>query len=148
MMLCDHAQVAEGKLFISGGGWSVTGPMPVPSALAIKIEVPWDLANTPIKFALELVDQDGKPVRQQGPLGLQPLRMEGQVEVGRPPGLAPGTPLDVPLAIGVGALPLAPGARFTWRLELNGRTEEAWQLSFSVRGLPRPAQAPPSQSEE
>jgi hypothetical protein len=143
MMLCDHAQVAEGKLFISGGGWSVTGPLPSPSALALKIEVPWDQANTPIKFALELVDQDGKPVQQQGPLGLQPLRLEGQVEVGRPPGLMPGTPLDVPLAIGVGALPLAPGGRFTWRLELNGRTEESWQLSFSVRGLPGSVQSAP-----
>ncbi|WP_373011609.1 hypothetical protein [Streptomyces sp. Amel2xC10] len=147
-MLCDHAQVAEGKLFISGGGWSVTGPLPSPSALALKIEVPWDQANTPIKFALALVDQDGKPVQQQGPLGLQPLRLEGQVEVGRPPGLTPGTPLDVPLAIGVGALPLAPGGRFTWRLELNGRTEESWQLSFSVRGLPGNVRSAPQGSAE
>ncbi|MER7762204.1 hypothetical protein [Streptomyces sp. NPDC097619] len=136
MMLCDHAQVAEGKLFISGGGWSVTGPMPSPSAVALKIEVPWNQANTPIKFVLELVDQDGKAVQQQGPLGLQPLRIEGQVEVGRPPGLAPGTPLDVPLAIGVGPLPLMPGKRYTWRLTLDGQTEEGWQLSFSVRGQP------------
>ncbi|MFE0577933.1 DUF6941 family protein [Streptomyces sp. NPDC058866] len=147
-MLCDHAQVAEGKLFISGGGWSVTGPTPSPSALAIKIEVPWDQANTPIKFALELVDQDGKPVKQQGPLGLQPLRVEGQVEVGRPPGLVPGTPLDVPLAIGVTALPLTPGGRYTWRLELNGRTEEGWQLSFTVRRPPGQAHATSPRAEE
>ena len=28
MMLADHAQVADGKLFISGGGWSACEPGP------------------------------------------------------------------------------------------------------------------------
>jgi len=41
MLLCDSAQVADGKLYILGGGWSVTGPQPVPSAVAIKLEVDW-----------------------------------------------------------------------------------------------------------
>jgi hypothetical protein len=26
MMLADYAQIADGKLFISGGGWSTCGP--------------------------------------------------------------------------------------------------------------------------
>ena len=34
MLLCDAAQVSDGKLFILGGGWSMTGPDPVPSAVA------------------------------------------------------------------------------------------------------------------
>jgi hypothetical protein len=40
MMLADAAQVANGKLFILGGGWSVTGPEPSPSAIVLKIAVP------------------------------------------------------------------------------------------------------------
>ena len=44
MMLADSAQVSEGKLFILGGGWSVTGP-PAPSAIALHVEVPWDQTN-------------------------------------------------------------------------------------------------------
>ena len=32
MLLCDAAQVADGKLYVLGGGWSMTGPDPVPSA--------------------------------------------------------------------------------------------------------------------
>ena len=32
MLLCDHATVAEGKLYINGAGWSVTGPEPSPSS--------------------------------------------------------------------------------------------------------------------
>ena len=27
MLLCDSAQVADGKLFVLGGGWSLTGPL-------------------------------------------------------------------------------------------------------------------------
>ena len=30
MMLCDAAQVSDGKLYVLGGGWSMTGPDPVP----------------------------------------------------------------------------------------------------------------------
>ena len=31
MMLADHAQVADGKLFISGGGWSACDLAPRPA---------------------------------------------------------------------------------------------------------------------
>ena len=37
MILADSAQVADGKLYILGGGWSITGPDPTPSAVAIKM---------------------------------------------------------------------------------------------------------------
>jgi len=45
MMLCDAAQVADGKLFILGGGWSLIGPDPMPSAIAIKVDVGWHEAT-------------------------------------------------------------------------------------------------------
>ena len=45
MLLCDAAQVAYGKLYILGGGWSMTGPDPVPSAVALKIHVDWHEAE-------------------------------------------------------------------------------------------------------
>ena len=45
MLLCDAAQVSDGKLFILGGGWSMTGPDPVPSAVALKIDVDWHEAG-------------------------------------------------------------------------------------------------------
>lgn len=86
MMLCDHAQVADGKLYISGGGWSFTGPVPSPSAIAIKIDVPWDRTNDQIHLLLRLLGQDGEPVMQDGPIGPQPIQLEADFEVGRPPG--------------------------------------------------------------
>jgi hypothetical protein len=45
-ILCDYAVVADGKLYISGGGWNVTGPEPSQSAIALLFEVPWDRTNT------------------------------------------------------------------------------------------------------
>src|SRR4051812_34349445 len=83
MMLADFASTAEGKLTVVGGGWNVTGPNPTPFAIAILFEVPWHETNTPQLFRLELIDHDGTPVV---PLGAdEPVLIEGQFEVGRPP---------------------------------------------------------------
>ena len=45
MLLADFAQVADGKLTVVGGGWSLTGPEPTPFGIAILVHVPWDQAN-------------------------------------------------------------------------------------------------------
>ncbi len=136
MLLCDHASVAEGKLYINGGGWSITGPAPTPQGIAIMLSVPWDRANQPINFLLRLLQEDGESVIQQGPAGPTPLEVAGQFEVGRPPGIRPGTPLDVPLATNLPPLPLALGHRFSWELSIDGETREDWHLAFSTRSLP------------
>ena len=73
--------------------------------------------------------------------GAQPVVIEGAFEVGRPPGIKPGVPIDVPLAINVGALPLAPGGRYEWRLSIDGESHEDWRLAFSTRPAGEPNQA-------
>ncbi|MBW3593784.1 MAG: hypothetical protein KY396_08820 [Actinobacteria bacterium] len=133
MMLADYVQVAEGKLTIVGGGWSVTGPMPVPFGVALLFQVPWDRANMSHRFRLELVDADGEAVAMATEEGEQPLVVEGEFEAGRPPGLRPGTPLEVPLAINVPGAPIPPGGRYEWRLSVNGESHEDWRLAFSTR---------------
>jgi hypothetical protein len=134
MLLADYAVVADRKLVIVGGGWSMTGPAPVPSAVAIKIEVPWDQANAKHKMRLELVDADGEPVLVPTEGGLeQQLAIEGEFETGRPPGLKPGTPLDVMLAVNLPPQPLATGTQYDWRLSIDGQTDEDWHLAFTVR---------------
>jgi hypothetical protein len=83
---------------------------------------------------VELLDADGKPVLVNGPAGLGPLRIEGNVEAGRPSGVPAGTPLDVPLAFGIGpGLTLTHGQRYEWRLSLDGETHEDWEVSFLIR---------------
>jgi CDGSH-type Zn-finger protein len=62
MLLADAAQACEGKLNILGGGWSLTGPEPTPSAIAMLIEVPWSDTNRRHVWRLELVDSDGNEI--------------------------------------------------------------------------------------
>jgi hypothetical protein len=136
MMLCDHAQVAGGKLFISGGGWGVTPTPTQPTAIALLLQVPWGEANRRLGFTLQLLDSDGQPVTQLGPTGqAQPVAVEGEVEVGRPPGLVEGSTLDVPLAFNIPSLLLQPDQRFVWELKIGDETNDGWQLSFQTRGI-------------
>jgi hypothetical protein len=132
MILADSAQAVAGKLFIMGGGWSVTGPGPTPSAIALKFDIPWDAANRRHRFRLELLDSDGRPVMVPGPVSPEPLLIEADLEVGRPPGITPGTPLDAPFAVNLAPVPLAPG-RYEWRCTVAGANATE-SCAFTVRG--------------
>lgn len=128
-LLCDYAEVADGKLFILGGGWSICGPGPFTHALAIKIGVPWDLANRRHKLQAILKDEDGQEVR----IGEPPseIKFEGEIEVGRPAGLPAGSYLDVPLAVNFGPLELPPGRGYIWEIGIDG--SEGVELRFRTR---------------
>ena len=136
LLLADAAQAIDNKLYILGGGWSVTGPDPSPSALAIALKVPWDEANRRHDLRVELLDSDGHPVRLGAAEEGQRFVIESNFEVGRPPGLRPGTPIDLGLAINVGPVPLPPGGRYEWRLSIDGQSEAHWHAAFSTRPLP------------
>lgn len=142
ILLADSAQAVNGKLYVLGGGWSITGPNPSPSALAIKIEVPWDEANKKHKMKLQLLDTDGRPVIIPTPVGEQPLLLEGEFEVGRPPGLKPGTPIDFAAAFNMPPFPLKPDGRYVWKLWINGESNENWEVAFSTAPHPPESQAP------
>lgn len=133
MLLADAAQAVGGKLYVLGGGWSVIGATPAPMAIAIKIDVPWSETDVRHRWTLDLIDQDGRPVLVPAAAGAEPVTISGEFQVGRPPGLAEGTPIDLPLAISVGPLALPPGTRCVWQLSIDGRTAPDWQLAFDVR---------------
>jgi hypothetical protein len=139
ILLADAAQAIENKLYILGGGWSVTGPDPTPSALAIALKVPWDEANERHEMRVELLDSDGGAVLV-GPDAdeARPVVIESQFEVGRPPGLKPGTPIDLAFAVNLGPVPLPPGGRYEWRLSIDGHSEAHWHAAFSTRPAPEP----------
>ena len=86
MLLCDAAQVADGKLYILGGGWSMTGPDPVPSAVALKIDVEWHEAGVAHHWELFLEDADGRPVMVETNEGSQPVEVRGEFTVTHPAG--------------------------------------------------------------
>jgi hypothetical protein len=133
LLLADAAEAVNGKLYILGGGWSVTGPDPAPMAIAIKIEVPWDQGNDVHKLRLWLVDADGQPVEADGPEGEVPIVLDADFETGRPAGVKPGTPLDLTMAVTLGPLELEPGSRFEWRLSIDGVEDDEWRVAFSTR---------------
>ncbi|HET9088742.1 MAG TPA: hypothetical protein VFN54_00400 [Acidimicrobiales bacterium] len=136
MLLADAAQVADGKLYILGGGWSITGPEPVPSAVAIKVGVDWHEFNTAHHWELFLDDADGQLVRFETPEGVQTIEVRGDFSAGEPAGVPAGTPVDVPIAVNFGPIPLAPGARFTWRFVIDGESLPGADASFTTRPLP------------
>jgi hypothetical protein len=145
LMLADSAQAVQGKLYVLGAGWTITGPDPTPSAIAMVVEVPWNDANRLFRFQLSLLTGDGQPVIVPTPAGDRPLTLEGTFEAARPLGLRPGSSLTVPLAINMGPLPLEPDSMYVWSLAIDGETKEEWQLPFTTRPAtpPRPDPAAP-----
>jgi len=129
LILCDAAQAEpSGKVHILGAGWSITSS-PTSHAVAVLIKVPWDRANERIPLKLTLLTADGFPVELPAMDGRARIEQRGTIEVGRPPGLTPGSQLDASFALNIPPLPLAPG-RYEWRLEL---AECVLSSSFSVR---------------
>lgn len=139
MMLADFVEAINGKLYIMGGGWSITGPQPSPSAIALKIELLSNETNKKHSLKLELLDSDYRSVLVPTPAGNAPLVIGGDFEVGKPTGLTPGASIDVPLAFNISPILLESGKRYIWKLTIDGNSEAEWQVSFSTRPS---AQAP------
>ena len=133
MLLADAAQVADGKLYIMGGGGSITGPEPAPQAVALKLDIPWNETGREHHWELFLEDADGRPVLVDTPEGTQPIEIRGELAIGQPEGILEGTPIDVPMAVNLGPLPLPPGGRYTWRFVINGEHPQGGNISFTTR---------------
>jgi len=133
MMLCDHAQVADGKLYINGGGWSIVDAQTPPTVIAMIIMVPWDRAGAPLDLQISLIDEDGHAVTQVSDAGPVPVLIQGQIEVARPAAQPAGVPIDVPLVVGIPPLQLTPYGRFAWQVSVDGQEREDWRLAFSTR---------------
>ena len=116
LILCDWAEVINGKLYMMGAGWSrIAANVPANLAVALIWKIPWTHANEPQRIELVLLTEDGTPVVDSGG---KDVALKGQVEAGRPPGLKFGSPLDAPLVFGVRNLPLSPG-RYRFELKIN-----------------------------
>ena len=85
LLLAEHAEVTGNKLYLMGGGWDTMGVADVPAAVRVMvaagIRVDWDETNASVPLALRVDDDDAQEV----------FRIDGQMNVGRPPQLLPGT---------------------------------------------------------
>ncbi len=133
MLLADSAQVADGKLYILGGGWSITGPGPAPSAVAMKVSVDAHEFGREHHWELFLEDADGQPVRFETPEGSQVIEVRGDFSAQAPVDVPAGTPVDIPIAVNFGPIPLNPGQRYTWRFVVNGDSLPGGTVSFTTR---------------
>jgi hypothetical protein len=129
IMLADSAQVADGKLFILGGGIHTIGPRPQPVAVAVRLEFPWDQGDRVHDWKLEVLDEDGMPVM----MGERPLLVGGRLDLRRPEGWEAGSPLPVPLAVNFGALPVQPGNSYVLRLSVDETSDAGWDARLRVR---------------
>lgn len=135
VLLADFAQSdSSGKVNALGLGWSVTGSPTPHHAVVVVLRVGWHEANIKHRLTLRLLTADGRnAVEVPTPFGSQPLRVEAEFEVGRPPGLPQGSTIDHSLGINVGpGLALTPG-RHEWRLQIDDQEREDWRAAFTVR---------------
>src|SRR5919202_2118981 len=100
-----------------GGGWNVafSGGQPMTAGLAILVVCPWDQTNRRHELRVELLTGDGELVLVQG----REVAFTAEFELGRPPGIKPGTSLNAPFAWNLQGLPLALGD-YEWKLAIDG----------------------------
>jgi hypothetical protein len=135
LILADHTRVSEGKLDVLGGGWTLAGPDPVTMGIGVLIEVPWDQTNRRHSMVVRLLGEDGQLYPMPGPDGGPSRGIEAhtEFEVGRPPGIAAGTAQPFALGLNLAQVPLAPGRRYEWRLEIDGESQDDWRVTFQTR---------------
>jgi len=96
LLVADAADAVGGKLYLLGGGWDrlfvpqLPGPPVAPFCVAIGISVPWGMTNKKLRLAIDVLDADGREIAQVA---------GGEFEVGRPPGMRPGTPQRLQVAV-------------------------------------------------
>jgi len=139
VMLCDHAQVAEGKLFVNGAGidrMDVPAELPTPFvanfAVAGLVRVPWTATNAEHALKFEFVTEDGQvPALPDGAdPGRNGIGGEMRFNMGRPPQATSGQEQLMPFAFNFQGLPLMATGRYVVMLALDGT--EVRRLSFTV----------------
>lgn len=121
LLLCDHAEALNGKLYIHGGGWSIlyAANRPATMYLAMMVTFDWNDTNIQHDLVAELLTADGEVVNLPGSPPV-PARAAGRMEVGRPPGVKPGTSLPAPITFGMAGLVLDVG-RYVWHITVDGK---------------------------
>ncbi len=127
LILADAAEAVNGKLYMLGGGWDVltiNRPLPYqqPFAIAAGLLVPWNATNQRHDVEVEIQTDDGEVA----------VKMAGQLELGRPPGLPTGHPQRVVLTFS-GFMNIAAPGTFAIVAKIQG--QESKRVSFRVVSL-------------
>lgn len=131
VLLCDHAQVEAGKLFILGAGIATVG-CGAPTSIAVLVYVPWDLTNSEIPYRLQLETEDGQTHLPLVDGQSVDVEVTGTLGVGRSEGALIGAPIQVPIAFSFGPFQELAAGRYVWRLSLADETDEDWTAAFNL----------------
>jgi hypothetical protein len=108
LILCDWAEVLNGKLYLQGAGWGRVPPgSPVGIAIAALVHVPYTETNKKHDVSIVLTTEDGTPYPAESP-----FEMAAQFELGRPPGMRPGEGSIVPMAAKLLGVAFEPGGYY------------------------------------
>lgn len=133
LILADAAQAVNGKLYVLGGGWSTLHPSTLPLThqigVAVGFRIPWQETNQVHHLEIAMVTADGNPL-------VPPLH--GELEMGRPPGLRPGSDQTVVMAVNANPKFEQPG-----RYEIQVRVQDQLVKTVTFDVAP-PPKAPPA----
>jgi hypothetical protein len=134
--VADHAEAINGKLYLQGAGWTditaLTGPNGetryVHLGLAVSVLVGWNETNQRFPLRLTISDEDGAEL----------IRVNAQIEAGRPAGAQHGSDFRKVLAFGAEVQFPRPGG-----YQLRAVLGEDQERAVSFRVHTRPQAAPP-----
>lgn len=98
VLLADHSEAVNGKLYLNGGGWNVLRLPELPHEwtfhIGLGIDVAWHETNSPHELSVSIQDPDGVELGEG---------LAANFETGRPAGMAQGQEQRLVMSIGVAA---------------------------------------------
>lgn len=95
LLLSDHSEAVNGKLYMTGGGWNVLTLPELPHDwgfhIALGVDVGWDETNRRHNLHLNIHDPDGVELGEG---------FTAEFETGRPPGMPAGQEQRLVMSIG------------------------------------------------
>ncbi|TKV61895.1 hypothetical protein FDO65_10245 [Nakamurella flava] len=144
-LLCDTVSVADGKLYVHGGGWDQLAPpngypMVVGRiGLALLVEIPYGRTNSNHTLTVELRDEDGvaQPLHPgPGPDDPPVSEVSAGFNIGRPPYLVPGATQAIPLALQFDGLTIQQPGSYYFLISIDG--QEVERATFRAGGFVPP----------
>lgn len=145
LTVANHAEAINGLLYLSGAGWTDLlrpvqpgGQIPVNHiGIGVAILVSWNETNQRHHIVLRVENADGNVL----------VNVEGDIEMGRPAGLAPGSDLRGVMAIsGEVQFPTTGIYRVVATVADSMRSVTFRVRDASMPALPQPPQIPPARA--